>query len=117
MKTKDNTPLSEVFSGSTRLAIKYGVNAAIVHAKIAYYINENKKADRNKHNGKYWTYFTYPQLAEDIGFLTPKQVRAATDVLRADGLLEVGHFNSLAADHTNWYTIPDKYMKAYPHIK
>jgi len=118
MREKHEIPLTEVFSGSTRIGRKVGANAAIVHAKIAYYVNENKKAGRNFVNGKYWTYLTYEEISRYTGFITTKAVRNAVAKLREANLIEVGNFNSLAGDHTNWYTIPEEWMKlAYPHLK
>lgn len=117
MRDKENIALTEVFSGSTRIAKKVGANAAIVHARIAYYINENKKKKHNFFEGHYWTYLSYEDISYHLGFLSPKAVRTAINKLKENNLIIIGHFNAMAADHTNWYTIDERiFNQAYPHI-
>lgn len=117
MRDKNEISLTEVFSGSTRIAKKVGANAAIVHAKIAYYVIKNKEENRNLYEGRFWTYLTYEDISRYVGFLSPKAVRTAIDKLRKANLITTGHFNQLAADHTNWYTIDEKILKqGYPHL-
>ena len=105
---------------STRLANKkgVGVNAAIVHAKIAYFVQENKKAGRNFIDGYYWTYATQEELHEAIPFFTVKQIRLAIQKLKDNNLIITGNYNKWKTDRTIWYTIPDKVLKAgYPQEK
>ena len=117
MRDKTDIALTEMFSGSTRIAKKVGANAAIVHERIAFYILENKKNNRNLYEGRYWTYLSYEDLSNYIGFLTPKAVRTAVQKLKDANLVTTGHFNQLAADHTNWYTIDEKILTlAYPKL-
>ena len=118
MKNTKVINYAERFSGSTRIAIKVGLNAAVVHAKIAYFINENKKADRNLINGLYWTYATYEELQENIPYLSIKQIRFAIQKLKEQGLIVTDNFNKRSGDHTTWYAIPDNVMElGYPKAK
>ena len=41
------------------LAQAIGLHEAIVLQQLHYWIEINRKADRNSHNGRYWTYNTY----------------------------------------------------------
>ena len=118
MRDSTNIPLSEVFSGSTRIANKFGVNAAIVHARIEFYIERNKAKDQHFIDGHYWTYTTLEELHEGMPFLSIKQIRLAIKKLKDAGVLLTANHNKMYVDHTTWYTIPDHILKqAYPHKK
>ena len=97
-------------SFDTRLATFVGINAAIVHEKIAYFITENKKSGRNEIDGHFWYYATYRELSDRIGILTEKQVRTAVDALVRSGYLKVGYFSYGNVNRTPWYTIEDETM-------
>lgn len=118
MKEYQKINYSDRFFGSTRIAIKVGANAAIVHAKLAYFINENKKAERNFIDGQYWTYITCEELHQAMPYLSTKQIRLAIQKLKENNLVTTGNYNKWRTDKTTWYAIPDKVMQlGYPSKK
>ena len=118
MRQKDDVALEEMFSGSKRIAMKFGVNAAIVHQTIAYSLKENQKAKRNLRNGRYWYYATYGELTDKLPFFTERQIRSAVATLEEHRLLTTTHFKGSPQPHTTWYDISDLVMaRAYPPKK
>ncbi len=111
-----NIPLSVFFSGSTRIAMAYGVNAAIVHARLRYFIEANKQKQQHYIDGHYWTYATLEELHQGMPFLSVKQIRLAIQKLKEAGAIITANHNKMYVDHTTWYAIPDHILKqAYPH--
>ena len=44
-----------------QLAVKIGLNESIVLQQIHYWLEINRKADKNKRDGFYWTYNSYKE--------------------------------------------------------
>lgn len=100
------------------VALEVGINAAIVFEKIAYFLSEKARQDKHFHDGHYWFYATYDDLAEKIGVLSVKQVRNAINSLIANDYLIVGHFSFGKVNRTTWYTVPeDKMTEIYPEFE
>lgn len=82
-----------------------GANEAIVLQQIHYWLDINKKANRNYYDGKYWTYNTYEGWHEEFFWLSESTVRRVLAELVKKGLLIKGNYNKSKFDRTNWYTI------------
>ncbi len=82
-----------------------GANEAIVLQQIHYWLDINKKANRNYYDGKYWTYNTYEGWHEEFFWLSESTVRRVLAELAKKGLLIKGNYNKSKFDRTNWYTI------------
>lgn len=102
---------SEKILFSKYVANKAGVNAAIVHAKIAFFVKENIKANRNLVNGQHWTYTTYQELHQTLPFLSVKQIRLAVQKLKDEKLIITDNHNTWKTDKTTWYTIDNEILK------
>lgn len=111
------TNLTDICAFSTKVATEAGVNAAIVHARLAFFITLNKKKNHNFRDGAYWTFITIQELHQELPFLTPKQIRSAIDKLRQQQAITIGdHYNGKY--RTTWYTIPDDILQnTYPNIE
>lgn len=113
-------------------AKKYGVTAAIILYNIHHWleINEAKGkniyrySDRQKdkdevdipeeeqdNNYYVWTYNSVSEYEKLFPYLTEKQIRAALERLRKNGVLLAANFNKLAYDRTLWYTIPKDFCQ------
>jgi len=95
----------EYITIEVQYAKKYGVTQAIVLHTLIYFVLKNKKENRNKKNGKYWTFNTYEGWREAMPFFTKYQIRNAMRSLRKQGAIIVGNFNKKGYDKTIWYTI------------
>lgn len=88
-----------------KLAKKIGLNQAMVLQQVHYWLENNKKANRNFHQERYWTYNTMDAWQEEFPFWSKETVRRTFDKLRKMGLLVVGNFNRYKMDRTIWYSI------------
>lgn len=88
-----------------KLAVILGLNQALLVQQIHYWLEKNKEAGRNFHQGKYWTYNTIDQWQEEFPFWSRSTIKRSLKGLRERGILEVDNFNSYQMDRTLWYTI------------
>lgn len=100
------------------LAIKIGLNEAIVLQQIHYWLEINKKAGKNHYEGRYWVYNTYEGWQEQFPWWSVSTIKRILISLqkgyeKKEGLhkytipplLISGNFNRLRIDQTKWYTI------------
>lgn len=88
------------------LAKKIGLNEAIVIQQLHYWIKNNKKANRNFKNEKFWTYNSIRQWREnEFVFWSEKTIERILKSLENKELIEVGNYNKDKRDKTKWYTI------------
>lgn len=92
---------------SRQLVQLVGLKHAIILQQIHYWIEHNRRANRNLHDGKYWTHNTLDDWWEkEFSILGSKPtVRRLFKSLENDGLLLVANYNPTKFDHTRWYTI------------
>jgi len=87
------------------LATIIGLNEAIVLQQVHYWIQVNKNAGRNFHEGRYWTYNTYEEWNEQFPFWSKETIKRVFKKLRNMKLIIVDRFNVYQMDRTLWYTI------------
>lgn len=86
------------------VAVKVGVNAAILYANISWWCAKNQANGRNVHEGLAWTYNSVKAWSELFPYLSAKQIRSALLVLEDEGLIVSGEFNESSYDRTKWYS-------------
>lgn len=86
-----------------QIAVKVGVNAAIIYANISWWCAKNAANGHNVHDGRAWTYNSVRAWTELFPYMTAKQVRSALSTLEDDGLIVSGEYNESAYDRTKWY--------------
>lgn len=90
------------------LAVKIGLNEAIVLQQVHYWLvhNERSNSQYHYHDGRWWTYNSIREWQEkNFPFWTEKTIRSAFKSLEARGLILCGNFNRDNRDRTKWYTI------------
>jgi len=87
-------------------AQKYGVNAAVILNNIRFWVTHSAANDKNKHDGRYWTYNSVRAFSELFPYLTERQIRTALNKLEAAGEIITGNFNKIGYDKTKWYSCP-----------
>jgi len=97
----DSAPLVVI----PELAVRLGLNEAIIVQQIHYWIQINERANRNASGGYYWTYNTYEQWAEQFPFWSVKTIKRTITRLESAGILITDHFNKSKMDQTKWYRI------------
>ncbi|GHI00072.1 conserved phage C-terminal domain-containing protein [Neobacillus kokaensis] len=83
------------------LAVKLGLNEAIVLQQIHYWLV------RSKHviEGKRWVYNTYHDWQKQLPFWSESTIKRTIRSLESLGYLQSGNWNRLKLDKTKWYTI------------
>lgn len=87
------------------LAQLIGLHEAIILQQLHYWIDINEKANKNYHEGKYWTYNTVEQWHEQFPYISYDTVKRTLTKLRKSNIVLTGNFNKSAYDKTLWYTI------------
>ena len=106
-------PLS-VFSGGIMcrfkesIAVKFGVNAAIVAQFIWDSIKQgNYDGKEYFRSGRKWCRCSVLMMTGFFPFLSRRMAARAISVLVNENVLQKGCFNENRFDHTNWYTFSD----------
>lgn len=83
-----------------------GLNGAVILQKLHFWLEKNKKEQRNYIDGKFWTYNSIRAWQEDyfyyLSFSTVK--RAFAKLEKAEYIISA-NFNKDTRDRTKWYTI------------
>jgi len=90
-------------SFNPEIAIKVGVNAAILYENIRWWCAQNEANGRNFHEGRHWTFNSIRAWSVLFPYLTDKQIRTALQKLEDDKFVISGSFNKSAYDRTKWY--------------
>ncbi len=90
------------------IAKKIGVNPAIILHNIYYWIDHNKKNEKNFYDNNYWTYNSIKAFEKQFPYMSSSQIRNNLKKLIDDGYIITGNYNSSSYDRTMWYAITDK---------
>lgn len=92
---------------NTDLALVLGdLNEAIVLNQLNYWLEINKKADKNFIDDRYWVYNSYSDWkANDFPYWSEKTIQRTFTRLENKGVVVSANYNKLAIDKTKWYTI------------
>jgi hypothetical protein len=95
------------------LAVKYGTNESLFLTNLCFWIEKNKANRVNYHDGHYWVYNTMEAWTELFPYFTKYQIRHLIDKLRSQDILQVGVYNRVQYDRTQWYSVSDEVMALY----
>jgi hypothetical protein len=93
------------------LAVKIGLNEALILQQIHYWLEINKKANRNLKNGYYWTFNSYTDWKKQFPFFSDSTIRRTITKLEKGMLVVSGNYNKLSIDRTKWYRIDEEVLK------
>lgn len=97
---------------NSELAVKIGLNEAVVLRQIYYWLEINEKLKRNYHDGKYWSYNTMENWRkENFPWWSTKTVERAFKNLVNSGLVITGNYNKDSRDRTKWYSIDEDVLE------
>lgn len=92
----------------TEIAVKYGVNAAILLENFGYWVGVNRANRQNFYDGYYWTYNSVKAYGEIFPYMSKRQIQTAIEKLVDEGLVIKGNYNKSGFDRTAWYTLSEK---------
>ena len=82
------------------------LNEAVILNQINYWIEINKKAEKNLHDDRYWIFNTYQTWKEtDFDFWSTDTIRRTLTRLENKGIVLTANYNKMKIDKTKWYTI------------
>jgi len=90
------------------LAQKYGIVEAILLHNFLHWIGFNKRAGRNFHEGKTWTYQSRKEMAAHFPYMDDDTIRRACERLIERGVIITGNFNKSRMDKTLWYAFANE---------
>jgi uncharacterized phage protein (TIGR02220 family) len=83
------------------LAVKIGLNEAVVLQQIHYWLGISK----HQIKGKTWVYNTYEEWKKQLPFWSVSTIKRTILSLEVKGLLLSDNFNQMKMDKTKWYSI------------
>ena len=86
-------------------AEKYGLRESVILHTIIFFVLLNEKQNRNKREGKYWTYNSAKGWIPYFPFLTEQQIARTFRSLSKQGALTVSNYNKKRYDKTKWFTL------------
>lgn len=103
-----------------KLAIILGLNQALLVQQIHYWLEKNKEAGRNFHQGKYWTYNTLDQWQEEFPFWGRSTIKRTLKGLegiedRTDYRIEIRTAYREIIGNCQLYAIDEKYRAGVGH--
>lgn len=108
-----------ITSFNEQLSIDFDLESAVFLENLVYWLRFNAAKDkpeyRNFHEGRYWAYNSYPELAKLFPCWTSKTMRTIIARCLKHGLIIIGNFNKKKYDNTNWYTLSDKGLTYFPN--
>lgn len=116
---KDTSTLGLLFNETPllirkELAVRIGLNEAIVLQQVHFHIQNKYKSvkekdrqdDRAWREGTFWTYNSYKEWREaDFPFWSVSTIERTFKKLEKQEILRSGNFNKMKTDQTKWYTI------------
>lgn len=87
------------------LACLLGVSEAIILQQMHYWLEINRKEERNIKEGFCWTYNSVAEWQKQIPFYTTKTIQRTITKLENMGILLSGNYNKANFDRTKWYRI------------
>jgi DNA-binding Lrp family transcriptional regulator len=93
------------------VADEFGNSAAVFINKLQYWLSRSK----NKRDGKTWVFNSYEDWSKQLG-ISARTVQRVVKLLKEKGVIEVGCFNGVKWNRTQWYTLTEKWMKKISHV-
>ncbi len=90
------------------VAIKYGVEEAVIIYNLAYWIKHNKANKQNLYDGYYWTFNSARAFEELFPYFNSKKISRLLNKLEEAGAIKSGNYNKVVYDRTKWYAICDE---------
>lgn len=100
-------------SGVGCVAMRYGVEEAILLDSMVFWCRTNRAENRNFNAGRWWTYNSIRGLAKIFPWWSEKQVRRIVGSCKDQGALLTANFNKQGRDRTTWYSASDELLLLY----
>ena len=100
--------LTKTFHFDADVAIKYGVNEAIMLQNIIFWIHRNKCNESNNYDGRTWTRNTRKAFIKQFPFWSEQTIRTTLKHLIDNNVILTANYNKTGYDKTLWYGLVDE---------
>ena len=102
--------MSATTSFDNDLAVKYGINEAILLNNFQYWVRLNKhnKSEQHFYHEKYWTYQTQEALHALFPYWALSTIQRTLKSMVEQGLIIAKQLKKSQHDRTTWYTLTDE---------
>lgn len=102
----NSLPKESVLVFSPVIAEVTSLEEAIFLYQIDYWVTKNEEANRNFHDGRYWTFNGYKEWGKQFPFWSKNTIIRIIKKLEKKNLIRTtDKYNQKAYDQTKWYTI------------
>lgn len=91
-----------------KLAVKIGINEAIVVQQVHYWLERSN----HDYDGKKWVFNSLDKWCEQFPFWSKRTLERIFKKLEDENILIVGNYNKLSFDRTKWYSINYDYLQS-----
>lgn len=95
------------YSFNVELAVKYGVEEAVLLQHLSFWIQKNAANQKHFHDGQYWTYNSARAFSVLFPFWSRQKIDRMIQSLREQGAILVGNYNDVGRDRTRWYALSE----------
>ena len=100
-------------SFSIDIAIKYGINEAILLQHIYFWHQRNRANKRHFYDGNYWSYNTAEAFTEIFPYFSQRQIQYCLEKLKKEELIQTANYNVNKFDRTLWYSLTEKGLSCF----
>ena len=93
------------FQFDEELALRYGVNEAIMLNNFIFWLKKNKANNTNYFDGNWWTYNSARAYSELFPFWSQDQIKRILKSLVDQGVLITGNYHEDKYNRSNWYAL------------
>lgn len=90
-------------SYEAEIAVKYGIEVAVVFDMFCFWINKNEANENNYHDGKYWTFNSAKGFKKIFPYWSEKKIQRILQKMVDEDLIIKGNYNENPWNHTTWY--------------
>ena len=101
------------YSFNSEIAIKYGVDGAIMIENLHFWISKNKANEKHFYDGRYWTYNSLKAFEKLFPFWSSRQIERILRNLINQGAIITGNYNKIPYDRTKWYALTESVISIY----
>ena len=101
------------YSFNSEIAIKYGVDGAIMIENLHFWISKNKANEKHFYDGRYWTYNSLKAFEKLFPFWSSRQIERILRNLINQGAIVTGNYNKIPYDRTKWYALTESVISIY----
>ena len=102
------------YSFSIDLAVKHGVDEAIMLYNLIFWLRKNKTNGKNIHDGRAWTYNSASSMEALFPFWNARKIARLLVTLENRGIIMSGNYNKAPYDRTKWYAFVDETLLEVP---